>query len=477
VNLIHKNFIYNNLLGFTNLLIPILTFPYVSRVLGPSGIGVVSFAVSLTTIFALIGSLGIPIYGIREVAKVKDDKVKLSKVFSELFVIQTSWMLITLSFYYFWLLFTDTFINENIIKYVSFLHIFALISMFNWFFQGIENYRFITIINFIIKFLLLILLYVLVKKEDEYWIYYTLIAVTTVFGAIISLIYAFKFINFKFRKLNFRKHFKPILFLFSTQLAIGIYINLDIVFLNYFSTEYQVGLYAPASRLIKIILILVTSLGTVLIPKISLYLKEGKIEESKAIITKSLQFILIITLPITFLLLCLSEEIIFIFAGEKFAYSSSLLILLIPIIFLIGLSNVFGLQILVPSNKEKKLMIAVIIGAVISVVLNLILIPKFEAKGAAYTIIVTELVITVITFYFARNEMKFNLPIKKAINYFLLSLLIVPICYILNMFLDGFIFFLSASALSVVTYVFGLILIKDKFFIENIWTPILNFKK
>ena len=477
MNLIHKNFIYNNVLGITNLLIPILIFPYISRILGPSGIGIVSFAVSLTTVFALIGSLGIPIYGIREIAKVKNDKEKLSKIFSELLIIQVSWMVFTLTVYSFWLFFTDTFNSEQIIKYASYLHIFGLIGMFTWFFQGIENYKFITVINFLIKFLMIVLLFVLVKNQDHYWIYYSVIAVTTLVGSIVSLFYAFSFVKVKYTNLDFRRHLKPILILFSTQLAIGIYVNLDIIFLNYFSNEYEVGLYAPASRLVKIILIVVTSLGTVLIPKLSLYIKEGKIEESKKIIIKSLQFIFLITLPINVLLICLSKEIIFVFAGEEFMYSATLLTLLAPVIFLIGLSNVFGLQILVPANKEKKLMLAVLIGAVISVVLNCILIPELKSKGAAYTIIITELIITVLTYYFAKQEMKFNLPFKSIIYYFLLAILIIPICYFLHTFLTGIMYLFIASIFSTLVYIYGLLIIKDKFFIESIWKPILSFKK
>lgn len=477
MNLIHKNFIYNNVLGITNLLIPILIFPYVSRILGPSGIGIVSFAVSLTAVFALIGSLGIPIYGIREIAKVKNNKEKLSKIFSELLFIQASWMVFTLTVYFFWLFFTDTFNNEQIIKYVSYLHIFGLIGMFTWFFQGIENYKFITVINFLIKFLMIVLLFVLVKNQDHYWIYYSVIAATTLIGSIISLFYAFSFVKVKYTNLNFRRHLKPILILFSTQLAIGIYVNLDIIFLNYFSNEYEVGLYAPASKLVKIILIVVTSLGTVLIPKLSLYIKEGKIEESKNIIIKSLRFIFIITLPISVLLICLSKEIIFVFAGEEFMYSATILALLTPIIFLIGLSNVFGLQILVPANKEKKLMLAVLIGAAVSVVLNCILIPELKSKGAAYTIIITEIIITALTFYFAKQEMKFNLPFKSIIHYFLLATLMIPVCYLLHSFLTGITYLLIASIFSVLVYVSGLIIIKDDFFIESIWKPVLNFKK
>lgn len=477
VNLIQKNFIYNNLLGFTNLFIPILIFPYISRVLGPVGIGLVSFAVSLTAIFALIGSLGIPIYGIREIAKVKNNKRKLSKIFSELFFIQVVWVLITLFLYFIWLYFTETFKDNDIIKYFSYIHIFGIVGMFSWFFQGIENYKFITIINFITKILMIILLIVLVKNQEQYWIYYTVIVVTTFIGTIISIFYALSFVKIKYRNLNFKKHLKPILILFSTQLAIGIYINLDIVFLSYFSNNYEVGLYTPPSKLIKIILILVTSLGTVLIPKLSLYIRQGKLEESKEIITKSLRFVFLLSFPICILLFCLSSEIIYVFAGEQFGYSSILLLFLTPLIILIGLSNIFSFQILVPADKEKKLMKAVIIGAFISVVLNYILIPDFKSLGAALSILITELVITLITFYYARQEMRFNFPLKNIIHYFLLSIFIIPMCYLLQFLLTGIIYLLISSIFSLFIYIIGLHIIKDKFFLQNIWIPILNLKK
>lgn len=477
MNLIHKNFIYNNLLGITNLVIPILIFPYVSRILGPDGIGIVSFAISLTAIFALVGSLGIPIYGIREIAKVKNHKDKLSKIFSELLFIQVVWIIFTLIIYSFWIIFTNTFKNNEIIKYFSFVHILGIVGMFNWFFQGIENYRFITIINFLTKFLMLILLFVLLKNQEQYWLYYSIIVITTLIGSIISLFYAFSFISIKYKNLNFKKHLKPILILFSTQLAIGIYINLDIVFLNYFSNNYEVGIYTPPSRLVKIILILVTSLGTVLIPKLSSYIKQGKLEESKKIISKSLRFIFLTTFPISFLLVCLSNEIIFVFAGEQFANSSNLLILLTPIIILIGLSNIFSFQILVPSNRENKLMKAVIIGAFVSVILNYALIPEFKSKGAAYSILITELIITILTFYFAKQEMKFILPFKSIVQYFLLSILIIPISYLFHTFLNGISYLIVTSIFSLFVYIFGLFIFKDTFFLNNIWNPVLKFKK
>jgi len=477
VSLIRKNFIYNNLFGLTNVLIPIIIFPYVSRILGVSGVGIVSFAISLTATFVIIGSLGIPVYGIREIAKVKKDKDQLSAVFSEILVIQFFWLLFTLVLYAVWLFFTATFIDETIIKYVSFVHIAGLIGMLNWFFQGIENYRFITVINAVLKLVTLVLVFALVTYPEDYWMYYTILVVSTVLGAVVSVAYSLSFVNLRFKNLALKRHIKPISILFGTQLAIGIYINLDIIFLKYFSSDEQVGLYTPASKLVKLCLLFVTSLGTVLIPKIAMFIKEGKIEESKNIISKSIQFVLLLSLPIMVVLGMLSSEIIELFAGTAFAFSAVLMRLLVPLIFLIGMSTVFGLQILVPFHKEKKLLIAVTIGAVISVVLNVVLIPKFASKGAAYAILITELAITLFTFYYAKKTISFTYPYKKALHYLLLSVLLIPIALFFKEFFRGITYVLSVSISSFLFYIFGLILIKDTFFNTYFLQPILNFRK
>lgn len=477
MNILRKNFIYNNLLGLTNLIVPILVFPYISRVLGPKGVGVVSFAISLTAVFTLIASLGIPIYGIREIAKVKNNKSNLTKVFSELIFIQIVWMLIVLVIYAFWLYFTDTFQDNKIIKYASFFHIIGLIGLINWFFQGLENYKFITMINFIMKVLTLVLLYTLVINKEDYWVYFIVIVISSIVGAITSLIYALKFTKIDFKNLSLKRHFKPIFILFSTQLAIGIYLNLDVIFLKYYSNDVQVGLYTPASKLIKLCLIIVTSLGAVLIPKISLLINQNKYSESSSLIIKSINFVLLITFPIIILLSVLSKDIILIFAGNQFLMSSDLLFLLTPILFFVGLSNIFGMQVLVPTNNENKLMYAVVFGATLSIILNMILIPKFKALGAVYSILITELIIAFVTYLYARKVLIFIFPLKNSLQYLLLSVLLIPVCLVLKPMLDGFLYLVTASVLSLVVYILGLFIIKDQFFKDDVWKPILKMIK
>ena len=468
-----KNFTYNTLLGLTNIIVPIITFPYVSRVLGPQGIGITSFAISLVTTFVILGSLGIPIYGIREIAKSKKDKVKLSNTFSELLLIQFFWSIFIIIVFASWLYFTKTYQNEEVIKYLSFIHIFCSIGLINWFYQGIEKYKFISIINLISKLITIVLLFILVKQKEDYWLYYSIVVMSSLVSAIISVSYSFKFVNYKFVRLNFKRHYKPILILFSTQLAISIYLNLDVIMLKYLSQLEQVGYYSAAIRIIKTLLILVTSLGVVLIPKISSYIQEKNNAEVRILIEKSINFVLIISLPIMVGLFMVSKDIIVLFAGSQFQVASSLLLWLIPLIFLIGMNNIFGLQILVPCNGEKKLMFIVIFGAILNFILNFFLIPIYQGKGAAFSTLVTEAVITVLAYYFSKKELDFKFPIKQFLIYLILSLFFIPISALISLVFDGIFYVIVVTSVCSILYFVILIVIKDKFFIENMYKPVL----
>jgi len=475
LSLIRKNFIYNNLLGFTNIIVPIIIFPYVSRVFGPTGLGIVSFAISLTASFVIIASLGIPIYGIREIAKVKDNKEQLSKTYSEILVIQIVWLFVSLLIYAIWIYSTETFKDETTIRWLSFIHIIGFVGLLKWFYQGIENYRFITIINFVTKILTIGLLFLLVRASDEYWIYYAIVVGSTFLATVFSIFHSFKYVSFQTKNLNIKRHLNSIGILFGTQLAIGIYINLDIVFLNYLSSEEQVGFYAPANKLVKVCLLFITSLGTVLIPKLSQNIKLGKVEETKSILSKSIQFVFIVSLPIMVMLWILAPELILFFAGDSFKESILLLQYLVPLIFFIGMSNIFGLQILVPFNKEKKLMRAVLIGAIVSVILNILFIPSLESLGAVYSILITELIITFLTLLAVRKVVVIKVNYKSIILYLFLALVLIPICNLLNVYFDGIFYLILTSIMCLLIYTSGLFLFGDEFFKENILKPI--FKK
>lgn len=469
-----KNFIYNLILGGTNILVPVVTFPYASRVLGPEGIGITSFALSLSVTFIVLGSLGIPIYGIREIAKSRKSQHELSKTFSELIIIHLFWIILVLVFYAAWIFLSGTYQNEIQLKYFSFAHIICSVGLINWFYQGIERYKWISIINAISKALIIILLFILVNSPNDYWIYYSIIVFSNILTAVVNVFYSLNYVRFTPYGLNYKRHLKPIIVLFSTQLAISIYVNLDVIMLNYLSNIQQVGYYSTALRIVKILLVVVTSLGVVLIPKISLLVKEKNKREVGVLIEKSINFILIISIPLMIGLTLVSNEIILLFAGEQFISATSLLHWLIPLIFLIGMNNIFGLQVLVPFNCEKKLMNIVIFGASLNFILNFFLIPIYQGQGAVFSTLITESVITLFTFLVSRKELAFKISLKKTLLYLSISLLFVPLSIIISIRFDGVPYIFILTAICGFLYFIILMILKERFFLENIYYPILN---
>ncbi len=468
-----KNFIYNLILGGTNILVPVVTFPYASRVLGPEGIGITSFALSLSVTFIVLGSLGIPIYGIREIAKSRKSQHELSKTFSELIIIHLFWIILVLVFYAAWIFLSGTYQNEIQLKYFSFAHIICSVGLINWFYQGIERYKWISIINAISKALIIILLFILVNSPNDYWIYYSIIVFSNILTAVLNIFYSFNYVRFTLSGLNYKRHLKPIIVLFSTQLAISIYVNLDIIMLNYLSNIEQVGYYSTALKIVKTVLIIVTSLGAVLIPKISLLIKEKRKEDVRAIIEKSIKFVFITSFPLMIGLTLVSNEIIILFAGIQFISASSILIWLTPLIFLAGMSNVFGLQVLVPCNLEKKLMYVVVFAAFMNFSLNLFLIPIYQIKGAVFSTIITEIIIVSFTFILSKKELAFKFPIKQMLLYFALSLLFIPLSTLISFYLGGLPYIITSTAICSLIYFVSLFTLKERFFIENIYNPIL----
>lgn len=468
-----KNFIYNALLGLTNVFVPIVTFPYASRILGPEGIGLTSFAISLSTTFIVLGSLGIPIYGIREIAKSKENRISLSKTFSELLSIHLVWSLFIIIIFSLWLYLTKTYEDEMAIKYLSFIHILSSVGLINWFFQGIEKYKFISIINFISKILTIGLLFILVKNPEDYWLYYLIFALSNVVSAVISVVYSTKQVTLSFTGLNFKKHFKPILILFSTQLAISIYVNLDVIMLKYFSVLEQVGYYSASIKIVKILLVVITSLGVVLIPKISTYVQEKKINEVKQLIEKSINFVVMLSFPAMVLLFMSSKNIIMLFAGDKFLDADVLVKLLAPLIIIIGLTNIFALQILVPSNREKDYMKAVLVALLINIVLNSILIPMIQSRGAVIATLLTELAGLILTFYYSRKLVHYSLNIKMILKYLIISLLFVPFGYLISKLIhDELIYLFTFLTGSILLYGSVLIIMNDPFFMDTIFKPV-----
>lgn len=427
-----SNYIYNTIFTCLNLVFPIVTLPYVSRIIGVDGIGKVNFSNSIVNYFLMIASLGIPIYGVREIAKVRNDDKELSNAFSEIFTINMLSTIFCIIVYYLMIINVNYFKDNKLLFIISGISLMLNILNLDWFYQGIEEYRYITIRSSIVKLFSIIFMFIFVRTEKDY-ITYALINVIAISGNnIINAINIRKIIKISFKNLDIKKRIRPIAILLSIQLAINIYANLDTTMCGILSNEASVGFYSNAVKINRIIVTVVISISTILLPRLSFYIENNNFNEFNIIVNKVFKVLLFIALPIMFGVYFLSKQIIIIMFGEKFIPAISTLQILSPLIFVLSIGNLFGTQVLIPLGKEKKLLISVIAGSIINFVLNLILIPIYKQNGAAFATVIAEGVIMIIQVYFAKKLVKIDIKFNEILNLIITNMLMIICLIVIN---------------------------------------------
>lgn len=459
-----KNYIYNTVLTILNIIFPIITFPYISRVLGVDGVGKINFSMSIVNYFVLLASLGIPVYGIREISKVRDDREKVSKVYSEIYTINLISTVVFSVLYYVIIFNSNSFNNE--IGLFSIMGLLVILNLFNidWLYQGFEDYKYIAIRSIVFKVISIVAMFILVKRADDY-IIYGFISVIALAGAnIINIFRSKRYVDYKIRGINIARHYKQVLIIFFMGAAINIYNNLDSSMLGLITGDASVGYYSAATKINRMVINIITSLGVVLLPRLSNYIEKENYEEFNKIIGKSTQFIFFIGIPACVGLYILAPNIIWLFSGNEFMPAVSTMRINIPVIFLVALANITSLQILLPLKKEKQVAIAVGIAAITNFALNLVIIPKWGANGAAFTSTMAELIGLSIQLYFCKKYINIKIFAVNNLKYLFASVSIVVIVSMLKMFITSdFLLLLASGVICAGAYVGIMILIKDEF--------------
>jgi flippase wzx len=412
---IRLNALLNIILTLSNIIFPLITFPYVSRILNPEGIGVVSFFSSIGNYGVLVASLGISTYGIRAVASIREDKNKLSRIVQELAVINIIMSgLVTL------LLLGMALVIKQLSKESSLLLITSLTILssplaLNWLYSGIEEYAYITKRSLIFKAFSLILIFLFVKKPADYVIYAGITLFSTLGSNILNVWHSRKFVYIKrYKNLEFKKHFKPMFYLFASLLAVNIYTNLDTVMLGFINGNEAVGYYSVASKVKWILLSLITSISAVLLPRLSFYISKKNTSKFNKMLKESSAVIFFIAIPLVAFFIVEAQNSIQLLGGEKYISATLSMQILMPILVISGFSNITGNQILIPMNRERYFMFAVSLGALVNLGLNLILMPKLGIIGASMATLFAELTQMTVQFiysykYLAGNISKNNL--------------------------------------------------------------------
>lgn len=408
-----NNSIYNVLYKLLNVFFPLVSATYVSHVLLAKGIGMVASAQNVTQYFVLIAALGIPNYGTREIAKVQDEYDKKNKLFSELFFINMISTSICIFAYYILIFSSDYFFdNRKLYVVTGMLVVFNFLNI-DWFYQGIEEYKYIATRSAIIKIIMLLLLVIFVHSENDYIAYAYIYIFATAGNYILNVINLKKnSIKIILKNLEIKRHLKPVFYLLCTTIAIELYTLLDTTMISFFCEPENVAYYTNSIKIVRILITVVSAIGGVLLPRLSHYREKGLYDECSKIVNKIFYIMLFVFLPSGIGLIIISHTLQITLFGQSFEPSVVTLQITSLLVYTLGFSNLFGTQILLTFENEKKLFLCTLIGATSNIIMNAILIPLYQQNGAAIASVISESLVTLISFYYANKLLKIKFEPK-----------------------------------------------------------------
>lgn len=467
---IFYNFFMNVILNISSFVFPLITFPYISRILQPEGVGKISFATAVISYFLLVAQLGIPTYGVRACAKVRDDKGGLNRTVSEIFLISVIMCVIA----YILLIISIILVPKFQEEYKALLIISSMI-LFNtigveWVYKALEMYDYITWRSIVFKIIAFIMMFAFVRESKDYLIYGVISIIASSASNIINFIYIHKFVDIRIRGIsNLFFHVKPILIFFAMSCATTIYLNLDVIMLGFLQSDKEVGYYNAAVRIKNVLTSLVCSMGVVLLPRVTNYLEKREINKFKKLEIIATQFVLFFSIPLMVYFIIYAKQIILILSGNSYYGAILPMQYMMPTLLCIGLSNVMGIQIMIPLGKEKKVLFSVIAGAVINLIFNVILIPKYAAVGAAFSTMIAEIIVCIVQYFSERKMLK---TLYQAVNptKIIISTGIGVICsvWISKLELENWLSMILSSICFFGGYLLGGVLLKEDFVKEII---------
>ena len=441
----------------------------------PTRTGKVAFATSIVTYFSMFAQLGIPTYGIRVCAQVRDDKKKLSRTVQELLGISiwTTAAAYLLFFIGFWTV-PRMRADKTLFLIVSTMIFFNSIGM-EWLYKGLEEYSYITIRSIIVKIISVGAMFLLVKSKEDYVIYGGISIFASSASNVLNFINAHKYVSLRpTGKYNFRQHMKPIMIFFAMSCATTVYTNLDTVMLGFIKTDEDVGYYNAAVKIKGILVSIITSLGTVLLPRASYYIEHNLKREFEEITKKAINFVCVAALPMMVYFILYAREGIYFLSGDTYGGSVLPMQILMPTLFFIGLTNIMGIQVMVPLGKEKWVLYSVTLGAIVDMLINAVLIPGMASSGAAIGTLIAEAAVLVYQ-YWKLKDLTCGILEKVHWKILIFAVLIAGAVAIWVKVLNLGVFF--TLVLSAVIYfgIYGaILLVAGEPLIKEIWGQILK---
>lgn len=459
-NSLVKNSIYNIAYKIISVLYPLVAVTYVSHVLMSERMGMVSYAQNIVSYFAIIAALGIPTYGIREIAVDAESKDNRSKTFWELFCVNTISTTCAILVYLGLIFHVNRFYSNLPLYLVAGMQIVLNYINVDWFYQGLEEYKYISIRSVIVKLWALIMLPVLVRKPDDY-IKYALIYVLAIAGNnIFNIIRVRKYISKPNRQLEIKKHLKPISILLIVSIAVEIYAMIDTTMLGIFCDDSTVGCYSNAMKLTRMVTTTAAAIGAVLFPRLSKVYKENDLKHFNNLVNKGIMVMLMFAFPATVGMIILKKDIVFLFFGQSFEGAIPILGILSLMIPVVVCNTLMGGQVLVTTGQESKYMISVATASIVNVILNACFIPHYGAPSAAIASLISESIVLILYIFFSKKYVRVHLSARYLVSIAipLAVYVIVALCLFSKMEMNR-IFLIAVHVITCLVLYFGMGLI------------------
>lgn len=428
---VKKNFVYSSILTISNYLFPLITYPYVSRVLGVTNIGICNYIDSIINYFVLFSSLGITVLGIREIAASKNDKKKLSETFTSLLAISGLSTIVALILLILSIIFVPQFAEYQNLLLVGVAKLLGHYLLIDWLYKGLEEFKYVTDRTLFVKSLYVVAVFVFVRDSNDYEIYYLLQVLMVVVNMLFNVYYSRIFVSINIYKPNLSKFIKPFLILGLYQVLTSMYTSFNVAYLGFVTNPTEVGYYTTGTKLFILLLSVYTAFTGVMMPRMSSLIHSGNIDEFKKMVSKSCSSLMSFSIPIAIFCLIFSPDIVHLLSGDGYegAYLPSRIIM--PLIFIIGYEQILVIQILMPLKKDKDVFINSIVGALVGITCNFILVPIFMAVGSSIVWLLSEITILLLSQYYVSKYIKYNFPTKELIRNLLVYLPLATLLMIL----------------------------------------------
>ena len=460
---IKKNFFYNSILTTANYVFPLIVFPYITRVLGVSNIGICDFVDSIINYFCIFSMLGMSTVGVREIAGNRSNKAKMSKVFSSLLslnMITTGIMTIILMAS----IFLVPMFQEN--SQLMWVGVFKLLSkafLMEWLYTGVENFKYITARSIVVRSLYVVAVFIFVRTDSDYLNYYVLTTLTIVINAIINTAYSKRFVSFSFKGVSMKPYIKPVVTLGIYSILTSMYTTFNVSYLGFIGGNTEVGYYSTATRLHNIILALFTAFTGVMLPRMASLLSEGDKESFQRYVNKSINILFAFAFPVIVFCIIYADQIVRIIAGQGYEQAVPCMRIIMPLLFVIGYEQIMVIQILMPLKRDADILKNSIVGASVGVLANLLIVPRLMSMGSAIVWCLSEIAVLIMAQFFVNRQIGQGFNVRLLVRYLLYYLPVAIILCLLHKYANVGLFNCLIGGIIVFAYflIVELLVLKD----------------